>query len=91
MATCPHCQREVIRATTTRGDVLLDTRPATYGPLASGVVFLTDGVEVGQSLSMVEHRSVCPERAQVLADERAPGKAAYEAQQAAKQRGAPHE
>jgi hypothetical protein len=37
---------------------------------------------------MVEHRSVCPERAQVLADERAPGKAAYDAKQAAKQKGA---
>jgi hypothetical protein len=40
---------------------------------------------------MVEHRSVCPERAHVLEEERAPGKAAYGAQQAAKQRGAPHE
>jgi hypothetical protein len=81
----------VIRAKTTRGDVLLDTRPATYGPLAPGVVFLTDGVEVGQSLSMVEHRSVCPERAHVLEEERALGKAAYGAKQVAKQRGAPHE
>ena len=88
MATCPHCQREVIAATTTRGKVLLDAGPTTYGPLAPDVIFLTDGVEVGQSLAMVEHRSVCPERAQVLADERVPGKAAYDAKQAAKQRGA---
>jgi hypothetical protein len=36
----------------------------------------------------VEHRSVCPERAHVLEEERAPGKAAYDAKQAAKQRGA---
>jgi hypothetical protein len=67
---------------------LLDARPATYGPLAHGVVFLTDGVEVGQSLAMVEHRSVCPERWQALEEERAPGKAAYDAKQAAKQKGA---
>jgi hypothetical protein len=78
----------VIMGHSTAGHVLLDPRPATYGPLQPGVVFLTDGVEVGQSLAMVEHRSVCPERAQVLADERAPGKAAYDAKQAAKQRGA---
>jgi hypothetical protein len=86
MAQCPHCRRDVIRAKTTRGDVLLDTRPATYGPLAPGVIFLTDGVEVGQSLAMVEHRSVCPERAHVLEEERAPGKQALAAREANKQR-----
>jgi hypothetical protein len=88
MATCPHCRRDVIKAKTTRGEVLLDVRLATYSPLRADVVFLTDGVEVGQSLAMVEHRSVCPERAHVLEEERAPGKAAYDAKQAAKQRGA---